>query len=425
MTTRWSVLVLVAAAALPSPASARDAGCAGRHWVGAWAAPPSDGTGRFVDQTVRAVLTPLRGGTETRLRLSNRFGTRRVVFADVRLARQRRGAAIVAGSNRRITFAGRRRVAVAAGRDVLSDPVPFAVRAFGPLTVSMHVRGRVPQATQHFDALQRSYATRAGAGDHAADGDGRAFVEPVRGPYGIYMRPFVTELRVGAPKDTGVIAAVGDSLTDGGALGRDGDGIARHTGYPDFLARRLAGRPFSVVNLGIGGNRIYRGPLVPVFGPSLLDRLRPDLLSRPDVTDVILMQGINDLALPPTRDRPDGPRGTSEAVIAALERVVDRIRAARPGVRVLVGTLTPTGGAPSGHGSAATARKRRAVNRFIRTSGLGDGVVDFDRAVRDPARPGRIRPRFTIGDYLHLSSAGYRAMAEAVDLRLLRGPKCG
>jgi lysophospholipase L1-like esterase len=174
-----------------------------------------------------------------------------------------------------------------------------------------------------------------------------------------------------------------------------------------------------VLNLGIGGNRILRDS--PSFaGPSLLNRLQPDLLDRPDVTDVILLEGINDLGFPPSE--------SAEDVIAGLRRAIRRLRAVRrghPRLNVLVGTLTPTGGAIlASYASADTDRRRRQVNDFIRTSGIADGVVAFDRALRDPADPSRLAPRYDGGDGVHPSSAGYRRMAQAVNLARLKGPAC-
>ncbi|HEY2636898.1 MAG TPA: GDSL-type esterase/lipase family protein, partial [Solirubrobacteraceae bacterium] len=196
-----------------------------------------------------------------------------------------------------------------------------------------------------------------------------------------------------------------------GAYGMDTD--AR---YPDFLARRLAerrdGPRLSVLNLGISGNRV----LVAGTGPSLLVRLGPDVLARPDVTDVILLEGINDL----------GRGASAPEVVAGLRQAVGLLRAARRSreLHVLVGTLTPAGGAAEGPAYARTEAARRAVNRAIREGGLGDGVVDFDRAVRDTAHPDRLAPRFDSGDHLHPSAAGYRRMAAAVPLARLGGTGC-
>ena len=62
--------------------------------------------------------------------------------------------------------------------------------------------------------------------------------------------------------------------------------------------------------------------------------------------------------------------------------------------------------------------KRLAVNQWIRTSGFFDGVIDFEAAVRDPKTPNRLLPAYDSGDHLNLNDAGYKAMADSIDLKL-------
>lgn len=402
-----------AAAALVRPA------CAGTDWRAAWSAAPSDAGPRYAEQSLRLILTPLRGGGVLRVRLSNRFGDDPVTFDGAFVGKQLAGAQLVAGSSRPLRFAGAASVTIPAGDEVVSDPVRLPFRAFERLAVSLDLHGEVAAATQHAEAAQTSYFTATGDG-------GRAAREDATGYTGITIsRPFVTGIDVLAPRRIGVVAAIGDSITDGTqsdaqlrTLGIDED--AR---YPDFLARRLAasrhGRSLTVVNLGIGGNRVLRDYILPFAGPSLLARLAADVLARDDVTDVILLEGINDLGTPPFP--------TAGELIDGLERAVRMLRAprgGRPPLRVLVGTLTPAGTAilPT---YVAAEEERQKVNAYIRTSGIGDGVVDFDRALRDPVAPSRLASAYDNGDGLHPSSAGYARMADEVDLALLAGRDCG
>jgi lysophospholipase L1-like esterase len=174
-----------------------------------------------------------------------------------------------------------------------------------------------------------------------------------------------------------------------------------------------------VVNEGIGGNRI-RLDAVPtspeIFGPSALFRLDGDVLAVSGATDVIVLEGINDIG--------QNPPATAAQVIAGLQQVVTRLQVA--GLRVLVGTLTPSGGnGVATYGSAAADAIRRTVNRWIRASRLPDGVVEFDAAVRDPSQPSRIRPAYDSGDHLHPNARGYRVMGDAVRLGALGGTGCG
>ncbi len=388
-------------------------------WVGAWAAAPSDSGPSYGDQSLRLLLTPLRGGETARVRLSNRFGSAPVTFQHVFLGRQDSGAELVAGSNVPLTFDGADEVIVPPGEEVLSDGVPFSFEAFERLAVSLFVPAP-GGATQHFAARQTSYASAPAAGDVAADDSGEAFTMTMT------SRPFVVGLDVIAPEGHGVIVAIGDSITDGdqrdamfAELSVDAD--AR---YPDFLARRVSESMdgTSVVNLGISGNRVLRPGVFPFAGPSLVARIERDVLWRSDVTDVILLQGINDLALDPQPEAAEVVAGL-EAAVAMLKEAVGPNGAPN----VLVGTLTPAGGAVGSFGPlyADADARRREVNEAIRSGELGDGFVDFDAAVRDPADPSRLAPEYDGGDGLHLSPAGYERMAEAVDLSLLRGAAVG
>lgn len=426
-----TVAALLAMAASTTGAGERAPGtaCAGRGWVGAWAAPPSlAGAGllgsdiehAFSDQTLRLNVTPLRSGRGARVRLSNRFGTQAVMFDRVYLGKQDAGARLRAGSNRRVRFAGSTSVTVPAGAEVSSDQVAISVRAFEHLAVSIYVAGSTGPATQDARALQTSFVTPSGLGDRSAQEGDDGF------SLSITARPFLTEIETRAPRRHGVLVAVGDSITDGTqssptlAL----RGVDEDARYPDLLARRLneGGSRFAVLNAGIGGNAILtdgQGPFA-FAGPSLLARLDTDVIQHRRLTDVILLAGINDLGL---------SAATSEGVIQGLEEAITRLHAVRTGARrrlnVLVGTIAPSGGAllPP-YATADLDVRRQQINDYIRTSGIGDGVVDFDQALRDPSDPSRLAPEYDSGDGLHPSSAGYQRMAEEVDLSALAGPEC-
>ena len=302
---------------------------------------------------------------------------------------------------------------------VLSDRVRLPFRAFEHLAVSMDVAAAAGPATEHAQAHQTSFVTPAGGGNRSASESGDGF------SIAITSRFFVTALEVRASRRTGAVVAFGDSITDGdqrsttfAELGIDAD--AR---YPDFLARRLGrrlGRRVGVLNAGIGGNRILRDGLAPFAGPAGLSRVAADVLGQAGVTHVIVPEGINDLGQPPA--------ATAEDVIGGLQMLVARLQGVRVAgrrLRVLVGTLTPASGSVLGsYGSAAVNASRVEVNRFIRQRRPGDGVVDFDAALRDPAAPDRLRADYDSGDHLHPSAAGYRRMAHAVRRRLLRDPRC-
>jgi lysophospholipase L1-like esterase len=215
------------------------------------------------------------------------------------------------------------------------------------------------------------------------------------------------------------VVAFGDSITDGfqSALAEgSSEPQDRNVRYPDFLATRArsggTAARLSVLNSGISGNRVLSDASPPrPYGVAALDRFRADALGLSGVTDVVLLQGINDLRTDPTLR----PRQLTDALWFLV------LQAQLRGVRVHLGTLAPQGGAREGTPKVAeeTERRRQVVNHWIRTSGVANSVVDFDRALRDPARPSRLRPAFDSGDHLHPNSAGYRAMARAVPLARL------
>jgi lysophospholipase L1-like esterase len=403
---RAIVLGTIAAVAFGAPRGESATSCHGKRWVGVWATSPSDDLGAaYDDQSLRLIVNPTYGGSRLRVRLSNRFGSEPVTFGAVAVARRAAGADVVPGSTRALRFGGQPTVTIPAGGEVVSDPRRFRFAAFEDLVVSLWVTAG-GHATEHFTAIQTSYASLPGSGDHTADDAGAAFTRTL-GSW-----PFLTDVEIRASQRVGAVVAVGDSITDGFPGPFDGNGR-----YPDLLARRLAaagGPRIAVQNAGISGNAVTRDNQV-VFGPRLLDRLDADVIDQAGAGIAIVMEGTNDLGFPPT--------ATAAEVIAGLESVVDRLHLA--GFRVILGTQTPCKDTTlSEHGSPAAIAARNEINDWIRTAGVADGVVDFHAALRDPNDPDALRPEFDSGDHLHPSPAGYQAMADAVDPSLLADPPC-
>jgi len=392
------------------------------HWVGSWAASPSGVSiiQPLEDRTARMIIAPHLGGSTLRVDLANRYAVAPVTLGPVTIGVRGSGASLVPGSERAVTFAGRQSVTIQPGASAVSDPIGLRFRAFQDLAISVYVPGAVKYPSEHFITRQTSYLSPRGSGDHAAATSGSAFAEKTTGMFstGWY---FLDGLDVRAPGRTGAVVAFGDSITDGdqGKPRSGGEQLATidtDGRYPDDLARRLiaAGIDLSVLNAGISGNQLLRSGL-PLFGPSGLTRFAMDALGQAGVTDVIVLEGINDIA--------HTPPATASELIAAYERLITQAHEA--GVAIQLGTLTPTGGAlSSAYAQAAAESVRDQVNQWIRTQRFSDGVVDFDAAVRDPADPSRILPAYNGGDSLHFDLAGYRALASAVDLALLERPDC-
>ena len=362
--------------------------------VQTWTASATDLGGPYTDKTVRNIVHTSIGGNDVRVRLSNAFGTVPVTFDSVFLGRQSSGAALSPGSNREVTFGGSASVTVPKGAEVLSDPVPVTVAAQTNLAVSVHVSGATGEVTGHPDAQQDNYYSD---GNTAADPAATSYVYPIGSWF------FVDSLLVDAPVRCGDVIALGDSITDGYRSTPDAD----HR-WPDYLAARLLRLPApfrtGVANEGISGNEITADGA----GVSAQARLDRDVLAQPGARTVIFVEGINDIG--------NGVATSAAQLIAADEQIIARAHA--DGLRVLGGTLVPFAGA--GYYSAQKETVREALNSWIRAGGAFDGVVDFDARLRDPANPTAMLPAYDSGDHLHPNDAGYRAMADAVDLDAVR-----
>lgn len=432
-TLLFALLALAATLLAPvsavAPADAAPPSCTTKRWASSWYAAPTDAvlSQPPVAQTFRTQVRPLMGGRKARFRFSNRFGSGPVTFGNATVGKQhlrRGGPAIKPGTLHRIRFDGSRRVTIPAGREVLSDPVRITFRRFRKLLVSVHVVGSPGPATQHGISEQTTWQSAPLTGNRTGNLDGRGFfatplldVAPTI-PQAI---PYLTGVDVRVPSRVGAVATFGDSITDGTEsevlpFVLSADNVDEFVSYPDQLADRIAeaGLPLSVANAAISGNQLLRDASVPIFGEAGLTRFKRDALRRPGVTTVILLEGTNDI----------GQSGaTRDQLVAGYRKAIRK--AHRNGVRILLGTLTPMGGTvqPPFYGALGEPT-RVAVNEWIRQQRLSDGIVDFDKAVRDPDQPSRILPEYDGGDHLHFSAAGYRAMAEAVPLSELALPRC-
>jgi lysophospholipase L1-like esterase len=383
------------------------------HWVGSWAAsqqipeprnalPPAD----LHDATLRQVVRLSAGGARIRLRLSNEFGTAPLVIDAVHVARAASPAAsrIDPTSDRVVTFDGAKAVTIPAGAAYLSDPIALKTAALTSLAVSLHLPEAPAQQTGHPGSRSTSYLVHGDA-TGAAELTGATSVEHWYQLAGI---------EVEAAPGAAAVVTLGDSITDGHGATTNGNDR-----WPDRLADRLQASPatrgWSVLNHGIGGNRL----LLDGLGPNALARFDRDVLAQAGVRTLIVLEGINDLGTL-TRDKPVSDAEHKALVghmIGAYRQIVERAHA--HGIKAIGATILPDMGTTGYHPDAANEADRQAVNGWIREPGHFDGVVDFDKVARDPAHPDRLRPDYDSGDHLHPSAAGYEAMAAAIPLELL------
>jgi lysophospholipase L1-like esterase len=394
------VRVIAIGLALAAWTAAADA----KGWVRTWQAVPSDAVEaspdnaaeRLSDVTIRMPLRISAGGTTIRLRLSNELSAEPLKVGAVHVAFAAADGSVLAGSDRVVSFAGRGSATIPPYAPLVSDPLPFAVPARTQLLVSIHLPGRVAGVTSH--ALGMTTATFA-PGDQTA-------APQLTGPTTM-KRYVLSAVDVDGGSATGTIAAFGDSITDGALMTPNTD-----RRWHDVLAARMDHRgklPFGIVNAAISGNRL----LSTGAGPAALARLDRDVLSIPGVRYLVVLEGVNDLGFNTGRKL---PIPTADDLIGAYRQIVTR--AHDKGVKVIGATILPYKGA--GYYSAEADAVRQQVNAWIRTPGNFDGLIDFDRATADKADPLTMAAAYDSGDHLHPGDAGYRAMAEAIDLRLFR-----
>lgn len=378
------------------------------HWVGTWSASmqgPFNSGGRMVpaeefeNQTVRMIVHTTIGGHRARVWLSNTFGTASLAIGAAHIAIHGIGSAIVSGSDRPLTFSGRASITIPPGAEMLSDAVALDVPESGDLAVSVYVPNKADVSTWHSNGLHTTYIS--GPGDFTAKAD----IPDATKQASWY---WLAGVDVVASHAAAAIVAFGDSITEGVKSTIDAD-----RSWPSDLARRLLAQSgkhnLAVLNAGIGGNRIWHDQT----GSNALARFGRDVLAQAGVEDVIVLEGTNDIRYSNNPAQAD-QAVSAEDIIAGYRQLIERAHAR--GIRIFGGTLTPCEGEK--YCSPDAEAKREAINKWMRTSGAFDGVIDFEAAIRDPNHPTRFLAAFDSGDHLHPNDAGYKAMADAVDLSL-------
>ena len=409
----WLVTGVLALLTLAAPGSS-GAG----EWITTWAASPQP---RLADGFVVANITPLTltnqtirqfarisvGGNRMRVVVSNEYGHLPLEIGAATVARSDSDGVIVPTSSAALTFAGEAAIRIPPGARLVSDPIPFKMEPLETVAVSLFLPGESRIDTIHWDGRQLAYVS--GPGNVVGD----TTFEAVATSEG---RMVLSGIMVDAPPGARAIVLFGDSITDGSC-----STLNMNRRYPDVLAERLQDSghtDVAVVNAGISGARVLRDGM----GENALARMDRDVLAQPRVTTMVMMLGINDIGWAEmVLDPASAP--TVEEITAIYRMVIDRAHS--HGIRILGATLTPFADSIQGvplldvYYSPAKDAMRREVNAWIRTSGAFDGVIDFDRVLRDPERPEYLLDAYDCGDNLHPNDAGYKAMAESIDLGLL------
>ena len=384
-----------------------------QYWAATWATASKTVTPfdaplpTLNDTTVRQVVRISMGGDGFRVWLTNEFGTAPLNIGEARLALRDMDSAIVPGSDRMLTFGGEASIAIAPGARAVSDPVNLAAPHLAELVISVHLPDDLSTSespvTYHVRALQTNYL---------ADGN-QTGAEDLESATTVPSWFFLAAVDVRWYKPVPVIAAFGDSITDGDQT--QPEPVDLNARYTDFLAKRILVShkmdwrlvdQASVINLGISGNQV----ITSFLGENAQARLNRDVFTQTGVTHIIVLEGINDIGLPVLLGAPSG--ATAGQLIAAHQQIAARARAA--GLKAIGATLTPSADSTlPGYGMGAVEEARQGLNEWIRTSGAYDMVVDLDAVLSDPDDPTRLRADLT-ADGLHPNSDGYRAIAQAV-----------
>ena len=379
---------------------------AGGHWVGTWGTapqlverhnnPPAPG---LTNNSLRQIVQVSIGGKKVRLKLTNEFSTEPTEIKAIELS-----IAKTAGSSSEIdeastvslTFDGKQSVTIPAGGMIVSDAVKFPIGNRENVAITIHYGQTSPSVSGHPGSRTSSYLKEGNTTD---------FTGAIRTDHWYNIQT----LEVEASKKAGAVAILGNSITDG-----RGSTTNEQNRWADVLSRRLlankATKNVGVLNMGIGGNCVLRGGL----GPTGKDRYHRDLFGQEGVKWIILFEAVNDLG---------GARNgvqTAERIIDVYKEIIDE--AHQKGIRVYGATITPFKG--NNYYSADHEKGRSTLNEWIRTTELLDGVIDFDKAVRNPQDPEAMQKDFLFeNDWLHFNAQGYETMGSSIDLNLFTKKK--
>lgn len=377
------------------------------RWVGTWAASPvneavNSGQAEPDNATYRNIVHISMGGNALRVQLTNEFGTAPLTVGAAHIAVSAGNGAIQASTDHALTFNGQTTVTIPAGALVISDPVSMQAAPLSDLAVSVYL----PE--QHINTM--SCHPLGSSTNYILKGDA-ATAPTAENASQIGSWCFVKGIDVRTDSDkAAAIVTYGDSITDGAHSTPNAN-----RRWPDELAARLQADKktahLSVLNEGISGNRVLHDGA----GPSALARFDRDVIAQSGVKYLIILEGINDIGrLAHPRD--PGDKITTQDLIFGLTQLVTR--AHQHGIKVFGATLTPYVGA--GYATEAGEQIRQAYNQWIRTSGVFDEVIDFDKTTQDPAKPTMFLPDYDSGDHLHPKDSGYKAMGDSIDLSLFR-----
>jgi lysophospholipase L1-like esterase len=374
---------------------------ANKQWIGTWLSaqqltesrnnPPAPG---LTNNTLRQVIHTTLGGGKLRVQFSNAHGNSPVAIQAAHIAVSKGGSAIDPATDKTLTFEKSPSVTIPAGKEIYSDALDFDVKQLSNLAVTIYFGETSSNVTGHPGSRTTSYI-QTGNAVTITDMNSTAKTEHW------YI---LSRIDLWLDDSYACVVTLGDSITDG-----RGSTDNQNDRWPDFLARRLLANPdtakIGMLNQGVGGNTIVSGG----NGVTALKRFDHDVLEPNGVKWVIILEGVNDIG---NSFNPN----IADQVIAAYEQFIEKAHAKN--VKVYGVPILPFMGSQYRNETA-----RQTINNWIRTSGKFDAVIDMDAAVRDPANPSTLLKEYDSGDHLHLNPAGYKKMADSIDLNLFKQSK--
>lgn len=379
----------------------KGAGKSMSHWVSTWGQAHTDTSHmspQFKDNTMRLAIVNCMKGSQVRLRIANQTGKKPYTILQAAVQREMEEQVPV-------TFSGNASLEVQVGEEIYSDPVPLTVKPGELIVISMAFSGKVLSGNCISESVQGSRK-----GNYV---EARQFTVLRKNLSACYAGmdnaiPALTSVEVWTERE------------DAGAFVCFGDSITQHSRWTKPLLEKVLEEipgKLSVINKGIGGNRLLSGPgvgFLSMYGKAGMERFQRDVLEEAGVIAVLIAIGTNDFGMATDSQKEDWV--TAQKLAQALETLVQQCR--EKGIRVYGSTILPRGG--SHHYGKEAERERLRFNDWVRSTDVFDGVMDFDAVLRDKQNGECMAFAYDSGDHLHPHVLGGKKMAALAANILLR-----
>ena len=363
-------------------------------------------------RTLRLVWSTAISGEKIRLRLCNKYAKHPVEIASVTLAPcDPNGSIPATNAITPLTFGGKTAFAIQAGETLVSDEADFSTVFGSYLCANVYVtKGKLTSG---------NYINSASLVNMAGDG--------TRTLHTAHKKRWKDAVITAVSKLLGMTLHSPIPLFQAVEL-LNGDGAASIECFGDSLTqqcfwtapfeqriRSLYPGRYSVINKGIGGNRIWRDtgrlPLKGFFGTKALERIQDDIFAYEGIGFVVFCLGINDYLQPGTIAASKAEAVTVEEVARGVTQLADMLRAR--GLRTVGMNYLPVG-----LSADATPQKSEIglrLNQWLETQTLFDAFVDIYTPFVSPDDAALPNAAYIGKDKTHPNTAGGAAIAGAFD----------